>query len=359
MKHSRVLGSIALVGLSGAIVAGAGSALAGTAHRAGPARAAAQMIGVAPRTWPVIAGFSQALPRGNDSTQAVNQFYPRVLTIYAGDSVRWTVNAFNEVHTVTFGPDPLLRRLEDPQQQIIPRVVNGKTVMVFNPAVIFPSARGSLVETDSGSAKTLLNCGVIGPSVAAGPQGCTVTFPNVGNYAYDCLLHSGIPGNADMDGVIKVIPRPQPVNHTWTVRAGTGTATDSNDGFSPASLTIHVGDRVTWISGGVLFHTVSFGIDPRKTPLLVPVGKDAHGAPILAINPMIAAPAIPAGGIYTGGVASSGIVALTGNYLNLPGQKFIKAPFTLTFTRPGIYHYACMVHPGMSGTITVLPGPAS
>ncbi len=359
MERSRVLGGIALVGLCGALVVGAGSALARTTHRAGPARVAAQMIGAAPRTWHVIVGFSQALPKGNDSTQAVNQFYPRTLTIYAGDSVRWTVNAFNEVHTVTFAPDPLLRHLEDPQQQIISRMVDGKKVMVFNPAVMFPSARGPLVETDAGSAKTLLNCGFIGPAGTPGAQSCTVTFPHVGSYAYDCLLHSGIPGNVDMDGVIKVIPRPQPVNHTWTVRAGTGTATDANDGFSPASLTIHAGDRVTWVSGGVDFHTVSFGIDPHKTPLLVPVGKDAHGAPILAINPQIAAPAIPAGGIYTGGVASSGIGALTGNYLNLPGQTFIKAPFTLTFTKPGIYHYACLVHPGMSGTITVLPGSAS
>ena len=58
----------------------------------------------------------------------------------------------------------------------------------------------------------------------------------------------------------------------------TGTATDTNDGFVPRNLTIHAGERVTWRSGGVHFHTVSFGIDPRKTPLLVPVGKDAHGA---------------------------------------------------------------------------------
>lgn len=356
MERSRVLGSIALVGLCGALIIGAGSALAGTAHRTGLAHAATQAVGAAPRTWHVIAGFSQMLPEGNNSTQAVNQFYPRLLTIYAGDSVRWTVNAFNEVHTVTFAPDPVLRHLEDPQQQILPRVVNGKKVMAFNPVVMFPSARGPLVETDTGSARTLLNCGFIGPAGTPGSQSCTVTFPNVGTYAYDCLIHSGIPGNGDMDGVIKVIPRPRPVNRTWTVRAGTGTATDSSDGFSPASLTIHAGDRVTWISGGVLFHTVSFGIDPRKTPLLVPVGKDAHGAPILAINSLIITPRIPAGGIYTGGVASSGVGALTGNYLNLPGQTFIKAPFSLTFTKSGIYHYACLIHPGMSGAIIVLPG---
>ncbi len=53
------------------------------------------------------------------------------------------------------------------------------------------------------------------------------TFPNVGAYAYDCLLHSAIPGSSDMDGVIKVIARPQPSIHNWTVRAGTGNAIDA------------------------------------------------------------------------------------------------------------------------------------
>ena len=149
---------------------------------------------------------------------------------------------------------------------------------------------------------------------------------------------------------------PMPVEQqVVTVWAGTGTATDTNDGFLPRNLTIHVGDRVTWRSGGVHFHTVSFGIDPRKTPLLVPVGKDAHGAPMLAVNSVIAAPVVPAGGLYTGGVASSGIGGLTGNYLNLPGQQFLKAPFTLRFAKPGVYTYYCLVHPGMAGTITVVP----
>lgn len=358
MKRSPILAGAAVVCLAGVVIA-ASPAWALTHHTARSAHARAEMINPPARTWHVIAGFTQVLPTGNGSTETVNQFYPRVLTIYAGDAVRWTINAFNEPHTVTFAPDPLLRKLEDPQNQLVPQVVNGKQVMVFNPAVVFPSSRGPLVETDAGSAQTLLNCGIIGPGVAPGPQSCTVTFPNVGSYSYDCLLHSGIPGNADMDGVIKVIPRPQPVNHTWTVWAGTGVATDTNNGFFPKDLTIHAGDSVTWKSGGVHFHTVSFGIDPRKTPLLVPVGKDAHGAPILTVNPVTAAPVVPAGGIYTGGIASSGIGGLTGNYLNLPGQQFLKAPFTLTFTKPGIYKYACLVHPGMMGTITVLPATAS
>jgi plastocyanin len=283
----------------------------------------------------------------------VNQFYPRTLTIYQGDSVTWSSNAVDQAHTVTFGPDPLLRRLENPQNQLIAKVINGKQVFEFNPAVAFPSSRGPLVESDAGSARTLLNCGMI--ALGSPQQSCTVTFPNVGTYAYDCLFHSGIPGNADMDGVVKVIPRPHPMNRTWTVWAGTGSATDEESGFFPPHLTIQVGDRVTWKSGGEHFHTVSFGLDPLKTPLVVPAGKSAQG-PILAFNPRVVLPIVPKNGLFVGGVASSGIFGLGGNYANLPHQVFLKASFTLRFVRPGTYTYYCLVHgPLMKGTITVVP----
>jgi len=307
----------------------------------------------APTTWHVIAGYSQLLPTGNGNSEAVNQFYPRNLTIYAGDSVTWTVNAQNEAHTVTFAPDAVLRKLEDPQTQASLQTIAGKQQMVLNPTVFFPSAPGTLIERDSGSSKTLLNCGAIGPAGAPSAQSCTVTFPNVGIYDYECLLHSGIPGNPDMDGTITVLPRPA-ATHDWTVKAGTGNSTDANDGFWPPHLTIHAGDKVTWQSGGVLFHTVSFGIDPAEVPPFVQVGTGPKG-PVMAFNPQIVFPQIPKNGVYNGGVASSGLLGLGGNYVNLPGQTYLKATFSLTFDTPGTYTYYCLVHgPLMKGTITVV-----
>jgi plastocyanin len=353
MDKFRVRSGIVMGLLIAGLVINSGPARAVSLYARGAqaTRAAADM----PTTWHVIAGFTQALPADTGNNESVNQFYPRTLTIYPGDSVIFTNNEINEPHTVTFGPDALLRPLEDPKNDAFPKVINGKQFLVLNPAKWFASAPGPLVETDRGSATHLLNCGLIGPAGTPNPQSCTVTFPNVGTYAYDCLLHSGIPGLSDMDGVIKVIPRPQPVNHTWTVWAGTGTATDTFNGFFPSQLSIHAGDRVTWKSSGVHFHTVSFGIDPRTTPLFVPVGKGSQG-PILAWNPVVFFPSLPKGGIYTGGVANSGVVTLTGNYANLPGQQFLKAPFTLTFPKPGVYTYYCLIHgPLMKGTITVLP----
>ncbi len=355
MKRRSIVEGVALVGVAVILATGARTAGAGAPHTVRPA---AQTLNPAPRTWHVVVGFTQVLPRGSGSPESVNQFYPRTLTIYPGDKVTFTDNATNEPHTVTFGPDRLLRPLEDPRNAASLKVIDGKKVLVLNRAKWFASAPGPLVETDRGAATHLLNCGLIGPAGTSGPQSCTVTFPYVGTYTYECLVHSGIPGMADMDGVIKVIPRPQPANHTWTVQAGTGTATDTLNGFVPAQLTIHVGDRVTWKSGGVHLHTVSFGLDPRTTPLFVPVGKDKHG-PILAWNPRVFDPIVPKDGIYQGGVASSGVAALTGNYANLPGQTFLQTPFTLTFTKPGIYKYYCLIHPGMAGTITVLAKGAS
>lgn len=354
MRHTKRFWLIASCIVAALLIVGVGSAQALTRQAAHTQQRTAD-AGPPVRTWHVIAGFTQMLPEANGNTEAVNQFYPRTLTIYAGDRVTWTVNSGNEPHIPAFAPDPVLRKLEDPNAAAIPKMINGKQVFVANPAVWFPSSRGPLVETDSGSAKTLLNCGVIGPSGTPGAQSCTITFPNVGSYAYDCLLHAGIPGNKDMDGVIKVIPRPQSTAHTWTVWAGTGTATDANDGFFPPSLTIHVGDSVSWKSGGVLFHTVSFGLDPRKVSFIVPVGQSAQG-PILGFNPLAMNPILPKGGIYSGGTASSGIFGLPGNYANLPGQTFLRGKFSLTFAKPGVYTYYCLVHgPTMKGTITVLP----
>ena len=64
------------------------------------------------------------------------------------------------------------------------------------------------------------------------------------------------------------------------------------------------------------------------------LGLIARQDDILAANPKVAIPVIPPGGVYTGGVASSGL-NLTGNYLNVPGQKFVKAPFTCNLISAG------------------------
>ncbi len=112
---------------------------------------------------------------------------------------------------------------------------------------------------------------------------------------------------------------------TWTVNAGASHrdgALQALDFFNE-SITIDVGDSVTWTSASL--HTVSFLEGSNFTPFT--------------------APPVPAGSSTEDGstFTSSGILG--------PGQTY-----TLTFTKAGTYVYYCLLHPPeMVGTIIVQP----
>ena len=116
-------------------------------------------------------------------------------------------------------------------------------------------------------------------------------------------------------------------------------------GFFPQNITIHVGDKVTWKQNTMDIHTVTFTPGMNKTPdLIVPV-PGANGS--LMINPLVAFPAEPAGGMYNGSTyANSAVMG--------PDDTQSKN-FSLTFTEAGIYRYICVVHAGenMTGRVIV------
>jgi len=116
----------------------------------------------------------------------------------------------------------------------------------------------------------------------------------------------------------------------WHVLAGGGTPDSAVVGmtFYPDTITIDVGDSITWTYHGEA-HTVSFlSGAPRPSPS----------------SPQAAAPA--GGTTYDGtGVDSSGIVR------PIPGHN----TYTLTFTTAGTFPYVCLLHPGMGGTVLVKP----
>lgn len=94
-------------------------------------------------------------------------------------------------------------------------------------------------------------------------------------------------------------------------------------GFFPNVITIDSGDTVTFQGVG---HTVSFPGSNGQLPS--PTSPQAQ---------------MPAGGTtYDGSTfTSSGL---------LTGQ-----PYSLTFTKPGVYPYYCLLHPGMMGVVIVNP----
>jgi plastocyanin len=117
---------------------------------------------------------------------------------------------------------------------------------------------------------------------------------------------------------------------TWHVLVGAGTADGAVVGMTyyPGTITIDVGDTISWAVHGEA-HTITF-LSGSTPP-----------------NPLSPQAAAPAGGTtYDGtGVASSGLVT------PVPGQN----TYSLTFTQAGTFAYGCLLHPGMHATVIVQP----
>ncbi len=129
------------------------------------------------------------------------------------------------------------------------------------------------------------------------------------------------------------------------------------DGFFPGTTSVHVGDSISFAING--FHTVTFLAKGEAPPPLiilsstaVVTGKlDASGSPFWfnkqpqqIINPVAAAPA--GARKYAGsGFLNSG----------LPSPSGPPKPFVVKFTKAGTFTFNCLVHPGMKGTVRVLP----
>jgi plastocyanin len=132
--------------------------------------------------------------------------------------------------------------------------------------------------------------------------------------------------------------------------------------FFPRTVTVHVGDSVTWQFRG--FHTATFPGGMKPYPFVTPLKakqpkvRDGSGqplwwggaAPVLAVSPLSL---LQQGGDSISSpseVRSSGLLRILTAKPNTP-----PAPYVLTFTKPGTYLYLCAVHPGMRGAVRVLP----
>jgi plastocyanin len=136
----------------------------------------------------------------------------------------------------------------------------------------------------------------------------------------------------------------------WDVQVGSDVldAGLTVNGFLPSALTIHVGDTVVWTQASSLVpHTVTLLDGSPRLPDFVP-NPTTPGE--LLLGPAEDArgrqePVTP----YTGaGLVNSGDLA--------PPDA---SPFRMSFSRAGVYAYACMFHPGMNGAIQVLPETAA
>jgi plastocyanin len=123
---------------------------------------------------------------------------------------------------------------------------------------------------------------------------------------------------------------------TWHVWVGGESADHAlqAQAFLPTSVTINVGDTITWTTGADFVHTVTFLSGTQAPPVVRPDGSEV-------IQP--AETAFPAGGPTYDGTkfVNSGL---------LEGKD---KTFSLTFTKAGAYDYLCLLHRGMGGQVTV------
>lgn len=135
-------------------------------------------------------------------------------------------------------------------------------------------------------------------------------------------------------------------SETYLVQAGTGQG--DYRAFAPATVQVHPGDTVRWITRGCNVHFAD-----GETPLWTP--GEFEGNPVLNTNPAAFVGNVQSGGSFTGGEANSGYS------FGGPPAPF----FELTMNAPaGAYSYYCDTYPGMVGTIEVvdaatpIPSPA-
>ncbi|GAB3043571.1 hypothetical protein GCM10027052_27150 [Parafrigoribacterium mesophilum] len=283
------------------------------------------MAAPGPTTWTVLSGSESA-----DMAIQGMAFLPADVYVNAGDTVKWVANAA-EIHTVTF-------------------LATGQTLKPFNPA---DATQSGPVGSTSYDGVSYYNSGLFATGDSSLPTSYSLTFPNVGDFTYYCLVHGNM-----MKGVVHVAAAGSTYKYTqadYDAQAAAGAASIIADGtaltakkalaandhtvfegaddgvamvmrFIQPNVTVHVGESVKFINDGMgAPHTVTFG---------TPVGN----------------PTAPAGDPtnFTGGYLNSGFA--------VPGTSF-----TVTFNKAGTFNYVCILHAGMGmvGSVTVLPAEAT
>lgn len=308
----------------------------------------------AAQTWEVQAGGGDN-PSGPPvlETQA---FFPDPVTIRAGDTVNWTIQGF---HTVTFNSN------RTPRPLIVPGTAPGE--LVVGPA-FFPVGPTGPNASYDGTAQA--SSGVPEDDApGAGAPTYRLTFPRPGVYGYVCEIHPGMSGTVEVlaanaqlpetpaqarargdltrgalltkmrEDVQSVTPVVSGPIHTALVGLGNGFGASALQ-FLPGNITLRRGEYVIWAMPDPFeIHTVTFtsGAPP---PEFVQPQPQPSGPPRLLIPANVASPA--GGQSYTGqGYANSGIMTNGDAY-------------ALRFDAPaGTYDFLCLVHPFMTGRITV------
>lgn len=288
--------------------------------------------------------------QSKDLGKQVIAFLPNEVWIHAGDSVAFTV-ATDEPHTVTFlTPD-----------QVRP-----------------PFPVGCPGTTPSGSPEDGLSC--VNSGTLTKGQEYSVTFPTAGDYKLVCLYHQNHTAMIHVLDLSVELPHDRAfyraeaadmekdmlssAGHLMDqdmgssrdeVTAGTGSITATGGGSDTLSVmrfmhpdkVVHVGDTVEWTNDDPITpHTITFGVEPDNP---MPPSGNVTMDPDGALHATVSSP--------NDNVHSGFIAAAAQDQIGLAQPAPGVTRFRVTFTRPGIFPYKCVLHDGlgMVGQVTVLP----
>jgi plastocyanin len=355
MKYNRrfVIAALA-VGAVSAAPAAAGAAVTRDVY-AGPAPAVNKVVkklGVGPKLKPF--------------NPNINAFFNQRTTINVGDTVSFHLNGF---HTVD---------LPGKSTADLPLIVAGKTVTGANDAAgspfwfdgkvpslgLNPQLFGrSKSKTYNGTARV--------DSGAASSKPFNVQFTKPGVYKFFCDVHPGMIGyvvvkpqgkaipsskqaaaatvkqaTADIKAAAVLLKIKQPAD-TVSLGESTPSGVELYSMF-PASLTVNAGTSVTFQMSAHSreTHTAAFGpvSDLKK------LAKTFQGA---SFSPIGTYPSGPTQPLSLGPTSHGNGFVNTGALDRDPSTKTIGPSSRIDFTTPGTYHFVCLIHPFMQGTIIV------
>jgi len=310
-------------------------------------------------------------------------FFPRAVTIHAGDTVTWQFAGF---HTVTFaGPHHPYPFITPAGRQPVAKDAAGAPFwwagkapqLVISPLTLAPQGSGTISSPSDVRSSGLVRILTAAPNQPPAPFSLTFTQPGV--YHYQCAVHPG------MRGVVIVVPSSQGAPSTASeaaamkqrlaaviaeqqrlaatkpskplrvlVGAGSNATGAEITAFFPSRLSVHVGDTVTFVNHDQTdIHTVTFG--PEKVTGAIEKDFAApHGRRVL-ISPLGGLPSEPPGAPVQYDGRNHGNGYLNSGTLQPQGAPAAAGPksFAVTFTKAGTYHYECVVHQNMDGTIVV------
>jgi plastocyanin len=302
----------------------------------------------------------------------VDNFLIKRVTINAGDTVDWNGTALSGgFHTVDIpakgGSDlPLII----PTGKIVTGVndfagnpfwFNGKVPAVgFDPALFGPSGGHKY----NGSKR--IDSGLpLGP-----PSDFKVTFTKAGVYKYFCDVHYGMVGYVIVRAKGKAVPSAADDKatlakeenadvaiakkvDTTTVKKNTVSLGASGPSgvevfaMFPAKLTVTAGTVVTFFMSKDTreTHTATFGPKSYLMPL---AGSFAGPAP----SPIAVYPSAPPGTVTLSPTSHGNGFASTGA-MDRDARTPLPPSGQIKFTKPGTYHYICLIHAFMHGTVVV------